>query len=89
MYANKQQIAVIFCGSPSNIDNRSVMVVHAKFDARITHVTIISLSNWIIPLRCQMVHPLQLIVMFLYGLIISPTRRRIINSHTPDPIMFV
>ena len=35
----------IFGDSPSDIDNRSKTVVHAKFDAYITYVTIISLSN--------------------------------------------
>ena len=43
---NKQN--VFFCGSPSNIDNRSETDVHAKFDACITFVTIILLSNWTI-----------------------------------------
>ena len=39
-----------FQGSTSNIDNRSETIVHAKFDACITFVTIILLSNWTIRL---------------------------------------
>ena len=71
IYRNNNKRNLFFCCPPSNIDNRSETVFHAKCDASITFVTIILLSNWDNRPTFPSSHDTEVSIMVLNILIIS------------------